>query len=151
MEALLIFGGASLLAWLLLRPRPEQDAAAAQLWASFHSHATANALQMLYIEDVYQHAARGSKAYVSIYGDSSGIRRDAWFWWAQVRKGSVVAVRPTVGWGPHSGRENVLFIGTESSHQSGVYGAVDARTITRAHRHLNRQQVNPDPGVNPRW
>lgn len=151
MEVLLIFGVASFLAWVFLRPRPELDAAAAQSWALFHGHATANALQMLYIEDVYQHAARGSKAYVSIYGDSSGIRRDAWFWWAQVHKGSVVAVQPTVGWGPHSGRENVLYIGTEASHQSGVYGAVDARTLTRAHRHLNRQQVDQGPGLDGRW
>lgn len=94
------------------------------------------------------------KAYMSIYGDSSGIRRDAWFWWEQVHKGSVVAVRPTVGWGPHSGREDVLYIGTEVSHQSGVYGAVDATTLTRANRHIYRQQVNqansttsPYPGV----
>lgn len=145
MEVVLFFAVVGFLAWLFLRPRPELDAAAAQSWASFHGHATANGLQILYIEDVYQHAARGSKAYVSIYGDSSGMKRDAWFWWHQVYRGSVVAVRPTVGWGPHSGRDDVLYIGTDDSRQSGVYGVVDAKTLARAHRHLARQQASQNP------
>lgn len=151
MEVVLFFAAAGFLAWLFLRPRPELDAAAAQSWASFHGYATANGLQMLYIEDVYQHAERGSKAFVSIYGDPSGIKRDAWFWWTQVQKGSVVAVRPTVGWGPHSGREHVLYIGTEANRQSGVYGAVDARTLTRARRHGYRQQASPGPRLDGNW
>ena len=151
MEPILFLAVAGFLAWLFLRPRPELDAAAAQAWASFHGHATTNGLQMLYVEDVYQRAARGSKAYVSIHGDPSGNKRDAWFWWEQVRKGSVVAVRPTVGWGPHSGRENVLYVGTEASRQSGVYGVVDAKTLTRARRHLNRQQASQGPRLGGSW
>ncbi|AKS33509.1 hypothetical protein [Mycolicibacterium goodii] len=139
MEVVLFLAVAGFLAWLFLRPQPERDAAAAQSWASFHGYATANGLQMLYVEHVYQRAARGSKAHVSIYGDPSGNKRDAWFWWTQVQKGSVVAVRPTVGWGPHTRRDDVLYIGTEVSRQSGVYGGIDARTLTNARRHNNRR------------
>ncbi|WP_229481855.1 hypothetical protein [Mycolicibacterium mageritense] len=150
MEVILFFAVAGFLAWVFLRPRPELDTAAAESWASFHSYAAAEGLQMLYIEDVYQHASRGSKAYVSIYGDTSGIKRDAWFWWTQVHKGSVVAVRPTIGWGPHSGREDVLYIGTGAKRQSGVYGLVDAKTLTRACRCLSRQQADQSFGLDGR-
>ena len=74
--------------WLILRPQPERDAAAAQSWAAFHQYATTNGWLLLYVQTVYQHAHRGSKALVSIYGDTTSASRDAWFWWHQVQPGS---------------------------------------------------------------
>ncbi|MDP7703701.1 MULTISPECIES: hypothetical protein [unclassified Mycobacterium] len=101
----------------------QRDAAAAQTWAGFYSYATANGLHMLCIEKVYQHAHRGSKAIVFIYGENAGARRDAWFWWTQVQQGSVVAAYLSEGWGPHTNRDHVLYIGDEHNETTGVYAA----------------------------
>jgi hypothetical protein len=110
--------------WLIFRPQPERDATAAQSWAEFHRYATGNGWFLLYVQNVYQHAHRGSKAIVSIYGDA-GVSRDAWFWWEQVQRGSVVAVSLSQGWGPHTGRDDVLYIGNGGpAQQGGVYAAL---------------------------
>jgi hypothetical protein len=134
--------GASIVAWLILRPQPQRDAAAAQAWAQFHRYATANGWSMLYIQNVYQRAHRGSKAMVSIYGDALGASRDAWFWWELVQRGSVVAVNLGEGWGPHTRRDDVLYIGNgEPAPQSGVHATFGARELVRAQRHFRRQSA----------
>lgn len=126
--------------WLIFRPQPARDAAAAQSWAAFHQYTTGHGWTLLYVQNVYQHAQRGSKAMVSIYGDATGISRDAWFWWDQVQRGSVVAVSHSQGWGPHTNRDNVLYIGNQApGQQSGVYATFGSKELVRAQRHFRRQ------------
>jgi hypothetical protein len=117
--------------WYSSKHQPQRDAAAARVWEEFHRYATAQHLDVLFIHDVYRRAQTGSKAHVSIYNDHSGATRDAWFWRTQVRKGSVVAVRLDEGWGPHTQRDDVLFIGN-SPHQPAVCAAIGRSTLRRA-------------------
>lgn len=73
------------------------------------------------VKRVYQHGRRGSKAIIVL---PNGDRVDAWFWWFTPRKGSVVFISPTVGYGHHSDRDGVRYGG--SPHQHGVYGTIRA-------------------------
>lgn len=59
------------LAWW--KQQPQRDAAAAQTWTQFHQYATGHHLDLLYIDDDYQHGNQGSKAFVSIC-DSSDVQ-----------------------------------------------------------------------------
>ncbi|MBV0917947.1 hypothetical protein [Mycobacteroides chelonae] len=127
---------ACMVIWATRREQPQRDAAAAQQWAQFYHHATSCQMQLLCIDNDYQHARQGSKALVYIYG-APAFKRDAWFWWEQVTKGSIVAVQAAQGWGPHTRRDNVLYIGGGPSHRSGVHAAIDAKTLARARRHLS--------------
>lgn len=122
--------------WLSHREQPQKDMAAAQQWAQFYHYATNNQMQLLCIDDDYQHARQGSKALVYIYG-TPAFKRDAWFWWEQVTKGSIVAVHTSQGWGPHTHQDNVLYIGDGPSRTNGVHAAIDAKTLARARRHLS--------------
>ncbi len=74
-----------------------------------------------------------------IYGDNSGARRDAWFWWTQVQQGSVVAAYLGEGWRPHTNRDHVLYIGEERTKKTGVHASVDMQTVARAQRHWRTQ------------
>lgn len=82
---------------------------------------------------VYQHAHRGSKAVLAI----NGIVVDSWFWWYHVTPGSLVFVRTSSGWGPHSGRYGVHYVGEERGGH-GILGVVPAREVRRADRHARR-------------
>jgi hypothetical protein len=138
--AFTVFTAAGVVAWLIFRQQPQRDAAAGKSWAEFHRNATGSGWSMLYIQNVYQHAHRGSKATVSIYGDAVGVSRDAWFWWEHVKRGSVVAVSLSQGWGPHNRRDDVLYIGSgEPVQRSGVHATFGARELVRAQRHFRRQ------------
>lgn len=140
MTTLIVLGAvAGAIVWLVTRDQPQQNAAAAQRWGQFHQYATANQLQLLYIDSDYQHARQGSKAVVYEYGNPA-VKRDAWFWWEQVHRGSVVAVRHSQGWGPHTHRDNVLYIGDGPTRHSGIHGALDAKTLARARRHFATAQ-----------
>ena len=141
---LTVLGG--VLGWLVWRQQPQRDADAAQTWARFHQYAAANHLHLLYIEHDYQHAQQGSKAFVSIYDDPTRTTRDAWFWWTQVQKGSVVAVRLSQGWGPHTNRDDVLYIGAGPTRQSGIYASLDAKILTRARRYLDQHAIGTPAG-----
>lgn len=79
---------------------------------------------------------------MSIHGDR-GSMRDARFWRTQVAPGSVVAVNVSEGWGPHTRRSDVLFIGAQD--RAGVYATLDAATVRRAQRHDNRPQPPSSP------
>lgn len=142
MEILIVVAGVALVVWLTTQPRRDADAAAA--WVRFHQTATEHGLRILYVNSVQQRARHGSKAWVCLYGDGTGVRRDAWFWWRDVQQGSVVAVRLSQGWGPHTKREGVLYIGTrESPAQAGVHATFGARELARAQRHFRRTALGP--------
>jgi hypothetical protein len=122
------------------------DAQAAKRWEAFcRLHAD---LDLLRIEKVQQYfKGRGSKAWVT-KADRSGRARDAWFWWANVQEGSVVAVSVTEGWGPHTQRDDVLYIGSEIPKRNGIYATLDAGTVKRAQRYQERQtNPRPEPGA----
>lgn len=143
MTTLIVLGIIALagVGWLVDRQQqPQRDAAAAQDWLALRRDADAHHLTVLYIHDVYEHDRRGSKAYVSFYnGDTMAERRDAWFWWPWVQNGSVVAVSIiNEGWGPHSNRPDVLYIGDPHIGQTGIDARIDTRTFNRARRHLSK-------------
>jgi hypothetical protein len=95
-------------------------------------------LLLLEVDHVYQQARRGTKAIVR--HDNFGSYRDAWFWWARVQPGQMVLVHATNGWGPHTGRDNVLYVGGERTG-AGVLEVVDPRTLAAARRHY---RTHPD-------
>lgn len=141
MFSLLFLIAVGIVVWLVVRPTPERDAAAARSWAGFHQFTGTNRWTLLYVHSVYKHGNRGSKAHVSVYGDSTRVSRDSWFWWHQVQPGSVVAVSGlSQGWGPHTCRDDVLYIGDELDHSDGVRATFSARELARAQRHWRRCQ-----------
>ena len=113
----------------------KRDAEAAQRWEAFASWAAENGLTLLQIERVYQTARRGTKAHVYKFGTT--WRRDGWFWWTRVIPGSVVAVVVSQGWGPHTNKSDVLFVGGEHSGH-GIEGTFDRKSLARARRHWRR-------------
>lgn len=141
MFSLLVLVAIGVVIWLVVRPTPQRDAAAAHSWANFHHYAVlVNGWQLLYVHTRYEEWGRGSKAHVSLYGDPASAVRDSWFWWHRVQPGSVVAVQGFgQGWGSHTGKDGVLYIGNEHTHQSGVHATFSAQELNRARRHWNRQ------------
>lgn len=73
------------------------------------------------VRRVYQRARRGSKAIIVL---PDGDKVDAWFWWYTPQAGSVVYVKPSVGYGEHEGLDNVHYVGTPYRH--GVIGTLRA-------------------------
>lgn len=141
MFSLLFLIAVCVVIWLVVRPTPARDAAAAQSWANFHHYSVTNGWQLLYIHTLEEDWGRGSKAHVSIYSDATTVVRDSWFWWHHVQPGSVVAVGGlSQGWGSHTCKEDVLYIGNEHTHQTGVQATFEAKELTRAQRHWSRQQ-----------
>lgn len=117
---------------------------AVQRWVALHDYAVAHHLRLLYVQKVYErHPKKGCKARVSIYGEPGSTWRDAWFWHHQVQPGSVVAVAASQGWGSHTRRDDVLFIGSQD--HPGVHASLDAATVRRAQRHHRR----PPPPLQP--
>lgn len=112
------------------------DVGAVQQWVALHDYALAHGLRLLYVQRVYKRQPNGCKAQMSIYGDSGSTLRDAWFWRTQVAPGSVVAVNVSEGWGPHTRRDDVLFIGSQD--RPGVHATLDAATVRRAQRQHHR-------------
>ena len=133
------------------RRQAKRDAQAAlqlkelRAWAD----ATPNAL-LLRVRSVYQHARRGTKAFVK--QDHTGQERDAWFWSARVHPGEVVAVKASSGWGPHSNRKDVLYVGGEHAG-SGVHTVLPAKTVKAALRHFRQartaRRIASEPAASP--
>lgn len=115
--------------------RHGRDERAAAAWARFAAVAGAPDVSMVTVVDVYQVARRGTKAVVTIHG--LGRRRDAWLWWDRVAVGSMLVVRFAIGYGPHTNREDVLYIGSRDSG-SGICARISAKTVEHARRHFDR-------------
>jgi hypothetical protein len=94
---------------------------------------------LVHVQQVYQYAQRGTKAIVR--DDASGYVSDAWFWWERVAPGQAVAVHASRGWGPHTGRNNVLYVGQEGNRISGVLEILSSGTVARAGRHEALQRA----------
>ena len=124
-------------AWLRARRAVRDEQAAARLaevraWADGSSQR-----QLVQVQSVYQHSRRGTKAFVRL--DRTQQVRDAWFWWSKIAPGTLVAVAASSGWGPHHGRENVLYIGSERGGP-GIYAQLPPKILAAAERHARRQR-----------
>jgi len=89
------------------------------------------------ILQVYQQLRRGTKAYVQL--DGHPWTRDAFFWWTPVNVGSMVVVTTTTGWGSHTNRNDVLWIGRERpTGAHGIHAVIPAADVKRWARHYRR-------------
>lgn len=111
------------------------NARAAAQWVRFAKRAAHEGLTIVHVVDVYQLARNGTKAVITIYGDHQA--RDAWFWWDRVETGATLAVAFSAGYGPHSDRDGVVFVGGEATG-SGVHDRLSSKTLARAQRHQIR-------------
>ena len=120
----------------MLGRRRRRDEKAARDVAAFLRHEVALGRQALRIVNVYQRAARGSKAVVQVCGQDNVV--DTWFWWYWAEPGSLVSVLPEVGWGPHTARSGVHYVGHEHAAVHSILGYVPSQDVIRADRHARR-------------
>jgi len=125
--------------WGVKRARRDADTAG---WVDSQRASTyAAGGQSLLILQVYQRVKRGAKAYV--YLDDQPWKRDAFFWDTSVTAGTMVLVRTATGWGPHTNRNDVLWIG--SKHQPAadeILAVISAGDLKRWQRHNRRTARN---------
>ena len=112
-----------------------RNARAAAKWVRFAEHAAHDGLTIVHVVDAYQIARNGTKAVITVYGDHRA--RDAWFWWERVETGTTLAVTFSSGYGPHSHRDGVIFIG-DQAYGSGVHHRLSSKVLARAQRHQIR-------------
>lgn len=117
--------------------RHRRDERAAEAWARFAAEAADRGLSMITVVHVYQVAHRGTKAIIEICGEPG--RRDAWLWWDRAAAGSTLAVWFRSGYGPHTDRDGVVYIGTNDG-RSGVCDRISAKTVAHARRHHRRSR-----------
>lgn len=92
---------------------------------------------IVHVQEVQRCIANGTKAYVWV--EDGGWRgQDTFFWHYFVRAGETLAVQGRQGWGPHTMRPDVLFIGSDVQH--GVYESLPVGTAAAAERHFRRVQ-----------
>ncbi len=115
-----------------------RDARAAARWVRFAEHAADNRLTIVHVIGVYQLAWNGTKAIIAVYGDPQA--RDAWFWWDTVERGATLAVATSSGYGPHTQRDDVVFVGGQTAG-SGVYDRLSSKVLARAQRHQIRSDA----------
>lgn len=115
--------------------RRRGDAKAAAEIARFWDFARNNNLEVLRVEHVYQTGRRGTKAMTSLV--RTGERVDTWFWWDRVVPDRLVAVDVGVGWGSHTHRQNVHYVGREFGG-TGIASTARGDQWRRAQRHHRR-------------
>lgn len=100
------------------RRRDAERQALAASWESLireRDTARAHGVYLVQALNVYQRARRGSK--VVIRWCDSGATQDAWFWDRHVPPGSYLLLRGAVGFGPHNGNPNVLYVQPQEVHR----------------------------------
>lgn len=112
-----------------------RDARAAATWVRFAEHAAHDGLTIVHVVDVYWLARNGTKAVITIYGDHQAF--DAWFWWDRVETGTTLTIALSSGYGPHSHRDGVIFVGDQTTG-SGVHDRLSSKILARAQRHQAR-------------
>jgi hypothetical protein len=84
-------------------------------------------------------AAQRNQAFIEL-DRVPGWTRDAFFWWMHsIHPGQMLSVHMSQGWGPHTQRSDVLWIGSEHDLAgTGIGGAVPAADVRRWARHHAR-------------
>ncbi len=82
------------------------------------AYAHAHQLSPLWVVQVTSRNRRGAKAIVA---DETGWRRDAWFWWYYPDSGDLLLCAAETGWGPHTQREGVVYVGGEQTGSGVVH------------------------------
>lgn len=121
--------------------RKRKDERCAQAASQFFESARHNRHSLVTVIRPTQFARRGSKAIISVDG---GPPCDAWFWWYRVAPGQVIAVDHLgQGWGPHTHRPGVTYIGSEAA--CGVHAWLTADVWARAQRHNTGGRIGREP------
>ncbi|MBN9105382.1 MAG: hypothetical protein J0I14_10290 [Propionibacteriaceae bacterium] len=108
--------------------------------------ARADGVEIAFVERVYQHARRGSKAIIVWL--RAGRRQDAWFEGSQERPGRYLLLTGSVGYGPHNDNPDVLFV-----HSGEVLATLPRRAPKawrRQQRRLRRRTANAGHAALPR-
>jgi hypothetical protein len=96
--------------------------------------ARADGVEIAFVERVYQHARRGSKAIIVWL--RTGRRQDAWFEGSQERPGRYLLLTGSVGYGPHNDNPDVLFV-----HSGEVLATLPRRAPKAWRREQRRLRV----------
>jgi hypothetical protein len=121
--------------WVKSRRLRKDAAAASALKEMRHSTKVDRGTLVVHIVRVYQIARRGTKAVVEM--DSNGRTRDAWFWYARVARGQCHLISASSGYGPHTNRDNVLYVG----HEDGTHGILQTLSPRQARRALRFERA----------
>ena len=98
------------------------------------------------VNNVYQHAVRGTKANAIVQGKTW----DVWFWWVNIPSDSIVAVHGfnIQGWGPHNAHE-IIYIGDEDHPASLQWITIRAARESRRWwiRQLNKRNISHEDAM----
>lgn len=117
---------------MLIRRRARAAAALQEMRAAASREPPAYVLEVV---SIFHAARRGTKATVRMDGTERIF--DAWFWWSRLKPGQTLLVSASSGFGPHTGRHGVLYVGTESGDR-GIHRSLSPNQSKRARRHLSR-------------
>lgn len=92
-------------------------------------------LHLVRVLQVYQVARKGTKCVIE---HARGGTQDAWFWSFRPRRGSVLIVRSSSGYGLHTNRAHVMYVGSRNTGH-GVLECIPA-SAWRAAIKRTRQQ-----------
>lgn len=123
------------MSWIAARRAKKE--ARAQVLEQFIASWTAQGFVPVKVLRVYQHAQRGSKAVLPL---PDGQQVDAWFWWYQVSAGTYVFVAPGVGYGSHTHKNDVRYIGSKAG-QHGVAAVMTIRDVRFLEKHRRKTAV----------
>lgn len=89
--------------------RRRRKAQAANAWQALLDAAAAYpGAHLCFVERVYQHARRGTKA--MIVWTATGQRQDTWFWHFRPAPGATLLVYGGSGYGPHNHNPHVFYV-----------------------------------------
>lgn len=116
-----------------MKSRQAKRTARAEALEQFIATWSAQGLVPVTVLRVYQVARRGSKAVLLFPG---GQQVDAWFWWFTVTPGSFVMIAPAVGYGSHTHRDGVHYVGSKDGGHgvAAVMHPRDVRFLTKFRR-----------------
>jgi hypothetical protein len=89
-------------------------------WRDVDQRAQTPGIELVHIARITQRARTGTKAIVR---HRDGATQDAWFWNVRVQHRSILLVRANTGYGPHTRRDHVLYIGTKDTG-SGIVATI---------------------------
>lgn len=112
--------------------RIEGDQRLAELWEWMLQQGTLPRQDLIRVARVYQRARTGTKAIIE---RSDQSRQDAWFAAWYPAPGTYVVVDGNVGYGPHNGNSDVLFV-----DRGGIVGSAPADAPAASRRHQARLQ-----------